>query len=106
MMEPSQVKAIITSAGLPAAYRAWRENEAPALPYAVFYAGRANNFPADGLVYFSAQRYTIELYTAEKDPTPEKALEAALTKNGVFWSKDEVWIESENMNEIIYEIEV
>lgn len=106
MMTPQQVRAIIERAGLPVAYRAWRENSAPGLPYCVYYAGRANNFAADGVVYHTAQRYTIELYTEDKDPATEEKLEAVLTGAGIFWTKDETYIESERMNEIIYEIEV
>lgn len=106
MMEAKDVRAIITAAGLPAAYRAWTEGKAPALPYCVYYAGRANNMSADGIVFFTAQRYTIEMYTDEKDPATEKKLEDALTAAGIFWVKDETYIEDERMNEIIYEIEV
>lgn len=106
MMEPKEVRAIITAAGLPSAYREWKEGKAPPLPYCVYYAGRANNFAADGVVYFTAQRYTIELYTEVKEPATEAALEAALTAAGIVWTKDEVYIESERMNEVSYEIEV
>ena len=58
------------------------------------------------MVWFAAQRYTIELYTENKDPAAEAVLESALTAAGIFWTKDEVYIDSERMNEIIYEIEV
>lgn len=106
MRQPQDIRAIITGAGLPAAYRQWEEGEAPPLPYCLYYAGRANNFAADGVVWFTAQRYTIELYTENKDPATEAVLEAVLTAAGIFWTKDEVCIDSERMNEIIYEIEV
>ena len=106
MKPPKEVKKIIEAQDLPVAYRAWREGDAPPLPYAVYYAGKTNNFGADGKVYFSAQRYTIELYTEEKDPAVERALEDRLNAAGIFWTKDETYIESEHMNEIIYEIEV
>lgn len=105
-MRPALVKQIVQAPDLPVAYRAWQEGEAPPPPYAVYYAGKAHNFAADGVVYFSAQRCTIELYTEEKDPDVEQALEERLTAAGIFWTKDEVYIDSEHMNEIIYEIEV
>lgn len=106
MKTTKEVKKIIEAPDFPVAYRAWREGEAPPLPYGVYYAGRANNFGADGKVYYTAQRYTIEMYTEEKDPAVEKALEERLDAAGIFWTKDETYIESEHMNEIIYEIEV
>lgn len=89
MREPKEIRAIITGAGLPAAYREWEERQAPALPYCVYYAGRTKNLAADGVVYFTAQRYTIELYTEVKEPDTEAVLEAALTTAGIFWTKDE-----------------
>lgn len=106
MKTPGEIKNIIEAAGLPVVYRAWREGEVPALPYVVYYAGRADNFAADGEVYFTAQAYTIELYSSLKDPDSEAAIEAALNAAGIFWTKDETYIEQEHMTEIIYEIEV
>ena len=106
MRAPQDIRSIIEAAGLPCAYRQWEEGQAPTLPYCVYYAGRANNFAADGLVWFTAQRYTVELYTEDKDPAIEARLEAALTGAGIFWTRDEAYIDSERMNEIIYEFEV
>lgn len=106
MRPPQDIRSIIEAAGLPCAYRTWEEGQAPPLPYCVYYAGRADNFAADGLVWFTAQRYTVELYTEDKDPATEAALEAALTAAGIFWTRDEAYIDSERMNEIIYEFEV
>ena len=59
-----------------------------------------------GVVYASGQRYTLELYSRDKDPESEAVVEAALTGAGIFFSKDEAYISSERMNEVIYEIEV
>ena len=106
MRPPQDIRSIIETAGLPCVYRQWEEGKAPPLPYCAYYAGRANNFAADGLVWFTAQRYTVELYTEDKDPAVEAVLEVALTAAGIFWTKDEMYIDSERMNEIIYEIEV
>lgn len=106
MRTPRDIREILQSTGIPFAYRLWPVGEAPPLPYGVYYAGKANNFAADGKVYFTAQRYTIELYTEEKDPNTEALLENALNGAEIFWTKDEAYIESERMNEISYEIEV
>lgn len=105
-MRPQDVRDIIAGTGLPVAYRVWEEGSAPALPYCVYYAGAADNFAADGVVYHTAQQYTVELYTVDKDPEVEAKIEAALTAAGIFWLKDETYIPTERMNEIIYEIEV
>ena len=105
-MTLQQLKAVLDGTGLPWAYRQWEEGEAPALPYGVFYAGRSNPFEADGVVYSSSQRYTLELYSRDKDPESEAVVEGALTTAGIFYTKDEAYISSERMNEVIYEIEV
>ena len=106
MMPLEALKGVLDGTGLPWAYRQWEEGEAPPLPYGVFYAGRNNPFGADGIVYSSSQRYTLELYSRDKDPKSEMAVEAALTAAEIFFSKDETYIPSEHMNEVIYEIEV
>ena len=105
-MTRRQLKTVLDGTGLPWAYRQWEEGEAPALPYGVFYAGRNNPFGADGVVYSASQRYTLELYSRDKDPASEDAVETALTAAGIFYTKDEAYITSERMNEVIYEIEV
>lgn len=105
-MTLQELKSVLDGTGLPWAYRQWEEGEAPALPYGVFYAGRSNPFGADGIVYSSSQKYTLELYSRVKDPKSEATIETSLTAVGIFYSKDETYISSERMNEVIYEIEV
>ena len=105
-MTLQQLKTVLDETGLPWAYRQWEEGEAPPLPYGVFYAGRSNPFGAAGVVYSASQQYTLELYSRDKDPASETAVETALTAAGIFFAKDEAYITSERMNEVIYEIEV
>ena len=100
------LKAVLDRTGVPFAYRKWERGEAPKLPYGVYYAGPSNPFAADGVVYYSSQRYTLEVYSRDKDPELEARVEAALTQAEIFFEKDEEYLESEHMNEIIYEIEV
>ena len=95
----------MNSSGLPFAYRAWKKGHA--LPFGVFYFERDTPFAADGVVYTKKTRYALELYTAEKDPGAEQQLETALTAAGIFYSKsEEIYIDDEQMQYVIYEIEV
>ena len=89
--------------GLPFAYGHFVEGEAPEPPFAVFLYPRADNFSADGIAYFKKSELDIELYTDLKDPELE---EAALLRRGIFYGKSEVWIESEKLYEVLYEMEV
>lgn len=105
-MTIQKLKTVLDRTGVPFAYRKWEEGEVPPLPYGVYYAGPNNPFAADGVAYFSSQQYTLELYSRDKDPELEARVEAALTEAEIFFEKDEEYLSSEHMNEIIYEIEV
>ena len=48
----------------------------------------------------------IELYTDEKDPELEDRVEAVLNAHEIFWNKSEVWIESEKLYEVLYQMTV
>ena len=87
-------------------YLQWREGAVPALPYICYYLPQSNNFCADNGVYKGISRLNVELYTAEKEPGTESALESALAGLTGFWNKAETFLDSENMYEVIYDGEV
>ena len=66
---------------------------------------RDNNFVADGTVFHKADIVQVELYTKHKDLETEEKVEQALSFDFV-WSKEEEYIDSEKIYQIIYEIEV
>lgn len=103
-MTQEQLNTQLKTAGLPVVYHSWPPGEAPAPPYLVFLMTRSNNFKADGRVYLPITRYQVELYTLAKDPEAEQAVEAALAN--IPWKKSETYLESEDLYEILYEIEV
>ena len=101
----AELKTVLDGSGIPFVYRAWKYCHD--LPFGVFYFEHDNPFAADGIVYAKKTLYALELYTAEKDPYAEAALEKALTAAGIFYSKsDETYIDEEQMFYVIYEIEV
>ena len=91
---------------LPYAYHHFVEGESPDPPFLVFLYPNSDNFAADGMVYFKVNRLNIELYTDLKDVELEENVEAVLDKHGIFYEKSEVWIESENLYEVLYQMEV
>ena len=105
-MTLEELKGTLKSSGFPVAYRAFRENSAPALPFICFQETGSDNTGADGIVWFSARQVDLELYTAFKDPEAENKVEAALTAAGIYYDKFETYIDSEKMYQITYEIEV
>lgn len=58
---------ILKTTGLPVAYRAFPEEEAPKLPYICYQNPENNNFAADGIVFFLAREIQVELYTKNKE---------------------------------------
>ena len=91
---------------LPYAYHHFVEGESPDPPFLVFLYPGSDNFAADGMVYFKVNRLNIELYTELKDVELEETVEAVLDKHGIFYEKSEVWIETENLYEVLYQTEV
>ena len=105
-MTHQEVIKLMESIGLPCAYDHFVEGESPDPPFLVYLYPRSDNFAADGMVYFKVNRLNIELYTDLQDVELEETVEAVLDKHGIFYEKSEVWIESENLYEVLYQMEV
>lgn len=105
-MTHQEVMTMLAEMNLPYAYDHFVEGESPDPPFLVFLYPGSNHFAADGKVYFKVNRLNIELYTDKKDVEHEETVEAALDRHGIFYSKSEVWIESENLYEVLYQMEV
>lgn len=97
---------MLAEMNLPYAYDHFVEGESPDPPFLVFLYPGSNHFAADGKVYFKVNRLNIELYTNKKDVELEETVEAVLDRHGIFYVKSEVWIESENLYEALYQMEV
>lgn len=105
-MTHQEVMTMLAEMNLPYAYDHFVEGESPDPPFLVFLYPGSNHFAADGKVYFKVNRLNIELYTDKKDVELEETIEAVLDRHGIFYGKSEVWIESENLYEVLYQMEV
>lgn len=105
-MTHQEVMAMLTEMNILFAYDHFVEGESPEPPFLVFLYPGSNHFAADGRVYFKVNRLNIELYTDKKDVELEETVEAVLDRHGIFYGKSEVWIESENLYEVLYQMEV
>lgn len=105
-MTHREVMTMLVEMNLPYAYDHFVEGESPDPPFLVFLYPGSNHFAADGKVYFKVNRLNVELYTDKKDVELEETVEAVLDRHGIFYSKSEVWIESENLYEVLYQMEV
>ncbi len=105
-MTHADVMEMMKELKLPFAYDHFVEGESPDPPFVVFLYPGSDNFAADGKVYYKVNRLNIELYTDLKDVELEEQVEAVLDGHGIFYEKSEVWIESENLYEVLYQMEV
>ena len=105
-MTHQEVMTMLAEMNLPYAYDHFVEGESPDPPFLVFLYPGSNHFAEDGKVYFKVNRLNIEFYTDKKDVELEETVEAVLDRHGIFYGKSEVWIESENLYEVLYQMEV
>lgn len=75
-------------------------------PFICFFYANDNDMKADDSNYQKIEHLIIELYTNNKDFQLEATVETALKNAGLVWSRNEEWIESERMLEVVYEMDV
>jgi len=105
-MTHDEVIALTQEMNLPYAYDHFAEGESPNPPFLIIRYPSSDNFAADGLAYFKVNRLNLELYTNLKSPETELTVEAMLDQHGLFYDKSEVWIDTEQLYEVLYEMEV
>ena len=93
-MTKTEAVQMVRSMGLPFAYDHFAEGESPEPPFVVYLYPESDNFAADGVVYY------------EKDMELEQRIEGIFDGQGLFYNKSEVWIPSERLYEVLYQMEV
>lgn len=105
-MTYQQIAKMVDKFGLPSAYYQFEEGSGQQCPFVVFYYPNRNDFHADGINYAKIVNLMIELYTDNKDFVSEDIIEGILDEYELAYDKDETYIESEKMYEVIYTMEV
>lgn len=105
-MTYEEIHEMMQEIGLPSAYHHFAEGESPAPPFVIFLSPGENTFSADNVKYHSFKKLDIELYTDKKSPETEKMVEEILQEHEIFYQKSELWIESERLYEVLFEMEV
>lgn len=105
-MTKENIEEMLNNIGIEYRYHHFETEEAIEPPFMVWLIPGYDNFPADGMTYYSAAALNIELYTDFKDFGLESEIENVLNRYEIFWDKKETYIESENMYEVLYEMEV
>ena len=121
-MTYEQIAEMMEEMGLPFAYHHFAEGDSPqcgemsrsdrgdgsvrqspAPPFLIFLSPGENTFSADNSMYFSFKMLDIELYTDVKNPELENQIEEVLKRHEIYYTKSEVWIDSERLYEVLYE---
>lgn len=105
-MTTQEVAAMIAEIQIPYAYYQFPEGTEQPTPFACFFYSGDNDMKADDANYQKIEHLIIEIYTDNKDFELEATVEGILASHGMVWSRDEEWIESERMLEVIYEMDV
>lgn len=105
-MTYKEVSQMIAGIGLPYAYDHFEEGNASPPPFICFLYSDSNDFAADNVNYQKIRPLTIELYTDNKDFEVEQLVETVLNNADLYYSRSEVYIDSERMYEVIYQTEI
>lgn len=105
-MTYKEINTMIKSIGLPYAYFQFPKNTGQAPPFILFFYSQQDDLFADDTNYQKIAKLNIELYTKEKDFTREEAVENVLQSYGFSYYKEENYIDTEQMFQIAYEMEV
>lgn len=105
-MTLQEISSMVESIGLPYAYYQFSKGSPVSPPFICFFYPNNDDLKADNINYSSINALSIELYTDEKRFDLEAAVESVLTANGLAYSKEESYIDSERMFQIAYDMEV
>lgn len=105
-MTTNEVAAMVAEIGVPYAYYQFPEGTGQETPFICFFYSFNNDVKADDSNYQKIEHLIIELYTDNKDFDLERRVESVLSSHGMVYSRDEEWIESERMLEVIFETDV
>ena len=92
--------------GLNYAYYSFPTDQAPPLPYLVYFYPDRNDMMADNENYARVETLIIELYTETKDFFIENRVESFFKYRGLTYDKTETFINKENMYQCYYEAQV
>lgn len=97
--------ALLEEIGLPYAF--WEfdnEEDAPELPYLIYYDIDPSVFYADNQAYYLANKFAVELYTERKDDTLQAKLEAFFNSRNFTFTHEPRYIPEEELFQEYYEI--
>lgn len=101
-----QIAEMVSSIGVPYAYYQFPNNTGIAPPFVCFYFNSSNDFAADNTNYQRIRQLSLELYTDNKDFTLEQTVENILNQNGLVYSREETYLDSEKMYMVTFQTNI
>lgn len=95
--------------GMPVTYGEFKgtpENPAPPPPFITYQFAYSGDLMADNQNCIGLDNFQVELYTVKKDPAREKLVQDKLKELLLPYGKTETWLDSENLRQIVYEIQL
>lgn len=105
-MTYQNVATMLNSVGIPTAYHHFDKGSGQEPPFICFFYESSADMYADDSNYQKIENLVVELYTDNKDFALEQRLEGVLRDAGLTWSRDETYISTERMYEVVYNIVV
>lgn len=105
-MKRKEIAEMLAATGYPVTYLQWPEKKVPPLPYICYYYPSMEPETADDTHYAQFYTLNVELYTKEKQFDVENNVEQALLNAGLVFTKEESYLNDENMYEELYMMEV
>lgn len=106
-MTYKEVNTMISSIGIPYAYNQFSEDDGQVPPFICFlYDSASNDLMADNINYQPIRPLTIELYTDNKDFALEETVESVLKAHELPFTRQETYLDSEQMFMIIYDCQI
>jgi len=105
-MTYKEVNTMLSSVGIPYAYNQFDNDTPQEPPFICFLYDHGDDLIADNTNYQLIRMLSVELYTDTKDFELEQTVEDVLNANGLVYSKQETYLESERMYMITFEADV
>lgn len=103
-MNDKEIHEMLDSLEIPYAYHHFSDNVYP--PFMIYVDEPPTQIMADGEVYLSVKNYSFELYSDTKDTSLIQKVEKMFSDRGIRYKKEEGWIESEEMFEILFSVQL
>lgn len=101
-----EVADMAAAVGIPSAYYQFPNGTKQAPPFLCFIFTGSGDMYADDANYQKIEGCQFELYTDTKDFDLEAQVEAVLAEAGITWSRDEGFLDSEQMHMTTYQFGV